>query len=50
MPGPTDPMTTATEAMRRVALDRPRGGAMPTGGMPEHEIEDAEDEAEDGTG
>jgi hypothetical protein len=39
MPGPPDPMTSATTAMRRVALERPPGGEMPKGGMPEHEIE-----------
>jgi hypothetical protein len=40
MPGSPDPMTSATEAMRRIALKRPTAGEMPTGGMPEHQVED----------
>jgi hypothetical protein len=43
MPGAPDPMTRATEAMHRVALERSPSGEMPRGGMPEHEIEDSGD-------
>jgi hypothetical protein len=45
MPGAQDPMTQATEAMRRSALEAPAGGEMPPAGMPEHEIEKEGQEA-----
>jgi len=48
-PDPADPMAQATEIMRRLALERPGDAGMPAGGMPEHEIEVAPDEAGDGS-
>jgi hypothetical protein len=45
MPGAQDPMTQATEAMRRSALEAPAGGEMPPAGMPEREVEKEGQEA-----